>query len=113
MMNSEFVSRVTEGFARRLLADRRASDEQRVRRAWLTALTKEPTAAEISEALEYIREFQKSAAEKDLIEVEASRQEGPHRSPDHSAYYYAESRLAAWQSYCRVLLASNDFIYIQ
>jgi hypothetical protein len=113
MMNSEFVSRVAEGFARRLLSERRTPDEERIRQAWLVALAKTPTASEVSEALDYIRAFRKESAEKDLTEVEGGRQEGPHRSPDHSAYYYGESVIAAWQSYCRVLLASNDFIYIQ
>ena len=113
MMNSEFVSRVAEGFARRLLAERRTPDDERVRQAWMAALAKQPTEVEVSEALDYLRSFEESAAERDLTEVEAGRQEGPHRSPDHSAYYYGESTLAAWQSYCRVLLASNDFIYIQ
>ena len=113
MMNSDFVSRVTEGLARRLLAERRTPDAERVRQAWLTALAKEPTAVETVEALDYIRAFERQAAGKDLREVETSRQDGPHRSPDYPSYYYGESTLAAWQSYCRVLLASNDFIYIQ
>ena len=113
MMNSEFVSRVTENLARRLLAERRTPDEQRVRQAWVTTLGKEPTAAEVSEALDYVRAFHDQAAEKDFQEVETSRHDGSHRSPDYPAYYYGGATLAAWQSYCRVLLASNDFIYIQ
>ncbi len=113
MMNSDFVSRVTENLARRLLAERRTPDEQRARQAWLATLGKEPTTAEVSEALDYVRTFHDKAAEKDFQEVETSRQDGSHRSPDYPAYYYGGATLAAWQSYCRVLLASNDFIYIQ
>jgi len=113
MMNSDFVSRVTENLARRLLAERRTADEERVRQVWLATLGKEPTSDEASEALDYIRAFESEAAEKDLQEVETSRQDGSHRSPDYPAYYYGGATLAAWQSYCRVLLASNDFIYIQ
>ncbi|MDA1314119.1 MAG: PSD1 and planctomycete cytochrome C domain-containing protein [Acidobacteria bacterium] len=114
MMNSEFVSRVAEGFARRLLAERRMPDEERVRRAWLTALAKEPAAAEVSEALDYMRAFRKQAATKDAQDIGSSPQQGPDDpSPDTPSYYYGEPTLAAWRSYCRVLLASNDFIYIQ
>ncbi|MDE0167608.1 MAG: PSD1 and planctomycete cytochrome C domain-containing protein [Bryobacterales bacterium] len=113
MMNSEYVSRVAEGFARRVLAERRTPDEQRVRQAWHMALAKEPTVPEIEEALDYIRAFRKQSLDKDLTEVTSKRMEGPHRSPDYPAYHYSASMLAAWQSYCRVLLASNDFIYIQ
>jgi hypothetical protein len=112
MMNSEFVSRVAEGFARRLLAERRIPDEERVRLAWLTAVAKQPAAAEVSEALDYIRAFQKEAA-KNAQDMGSSPREGSDPSPDTPGYYYGESTLAAWRSYCRVLLASNDFIYIQ
>ncbi len=113
MMNSEFVSRVAQGLARGVLAERRMPDEKRIRSAWLTALAKRPTEAEIAEGLEYIAEFGKSAADKDLAEIEGSRQEEKHLSPDQPAYYYGEATLAAWQRYCKILLASNDFIYIQ
>ena len=113
MMNSEYVSRVAEGFARRVLAERRTPDEQRVRQAWLMALAKEPTTPEIEEALDYISAFRQQSLDKDLTEVTSKRMEGPHRSPDYPAYHYSASTLAAWQSYCRVLLASNDFIHIQ
>ena len=113
MMNSEFVSRVAEGFARRLLAERRIPDEERVSLAWLTAVAKQPAAAEVSEALDYIRAFQKEAAKKNAQDMGNSPREGSDPSPDTPGYYYGESTLAAWRSYCRVLLASNDFIYIQ
>ena len=114
MMNSKFVSRVAKGLTRRVLAERGRPDEQRVRSAWLTILAKEPSQIEIGEALVYIREFQEGAAEKDFTEIEGSRQEeGHHLSADQPAYYYGPSTLAAWQSYCKILVASNDFIYIQ
>jgi hypothetical protein len=114
MMNSKFVSRVAKGLTRRVLAERGTPDEQRVRSAWLTILAKEPSQIEIGEALVYIREFQEGAAEKDFTEIEGSRQEeGHHLSADQPAYYYGPSTLAAWQSYCKILVASNDFIYIQ
>ena len=113
MMNSELVARAAKGLARRVLAERRMPDEQRVRSAWLTVLAKQPTEAEVQEALAYVREFQEGAADRDLMEIEGSRQEEGHLSPDQPAYYYGEARLAAWQSYGKILLASNDFIYIQ
>ncbi len=113
MMNSEFVSRVAKGLARRVLAERRMPDERRVRSAWLTALAKEPTEAEIAEGLAYVAEFRSSATEMDFATIEGSRHAKEHRLSDQPAYYYGESALAAWQSYCKILLASNDFIYIQ
>ena len=113
MMNGEFVSRVAEALARRLLAVRRVPEEERVRRAWRIVLATQPDRDEMAEALDYIREFQRSAADKDLVPVESSRQGERHLSSDQPAYYYGESVLRAWRSYCKVLLASNDFIYIQ
>ncbi len=113
MMNGEFVSRVAEALARRLLAVRRVPEEERVRRAWRIVLATQPDRDEMAEALDYIRDFQRSAAGKDLVPVESSRQGERHLSSDQPAYYYGESVLRAWRSYCKVLIASNDFIYIQ
>ena len=86
MMNSEFVAKRAANIAEQLLADEVASEADRVREAYLGILTRHPEPAEVDGALSYIGGF-------------GSRFED--RTPQ-----------AAWQSYCRVLLASNDFIYV-
>ncbi len=86
MMNSEFVASRAGNLAEQLLQgeDRAASD--RVRRAYMAVLTREPDAGEIDSALSYVGSY--------------------------TASFQGAGELDAWQSYCRVLLASNDFIYV-
>ena len=86
MMNSEFVAKRAANIAEQLLADEVASEADRVREAYMGILTRHPEPAEVDGALSYIGGF-------------ALRFED--RTPQE-----------AWQSYCRVLLASNDFIYV-
>ena len=86
MMNSEFVAERAANIAEQLLADEAASEADRVRDAYMGILTRHPEPAEVDGALSYIGGF-------------GSRFED--RTPQE-----------AWQSYCRVLLASNDFIYV-
>ena len=86
MMNSEFVDQRASNIAGRLLEAGGPGDAHRVRQAYLSILSREPDATEIDGALTYLDGF-------------ASRLEGA--TPED-----------AWQSYCRVLLASNDFIYV-
>ena len=86
MMNSEFVAKRAANIAEQLLADEVASEADRVREAYMGILTRHPEPAEVDGALSYIGGF-------------ASRFED-------------RTQQEAWQSYCRVLLASNDFIYV-
>lgn len=86
MMNSEFVAQRADNLAQQLLADSNATDADRVREAHFRILTRQPDPSELDGALSYLGGF-------------ASRFEGT-------------SAEDAWQSYCRILLASNDFIFV-
>ena len=86
MMNSEFVARRASNLARLLLAAAPGEDAERARRAHLAVLTREPSAAEVDTALSYTARLR-------VRFPEASEQD-------------------AWASYCRILLASNEFLYI-
>ena len=86
MMNSDFVSARAANLAEQLLRAEAPSDADRVRQAYLRVLTREPEVGELDGALSYIGGF-------------GSR--------------FADARPRdAWQSYCRILLASNDFMYV-
>jgi hypothetical protein len=87
MLNSRFVSRRSQGFARQLLDDATQSDADRMERAYLHALGRRPQREEVASALAYVQELE-------------ARLGG------------AGARLAAWQSFGRVLLASNEFVYL-
>jgi hypothetical protein len=81
MMNSKFVAERSRGLAQELLKE--GSAEQRIRRAWLRVLGRDPTAEDIASGLAFVAAF-------------------PGKANDE----------LAWASYCRSLVSSNDFIYV-
>ena len=87
MMNSEFVAERAKNLAQRLLDDETLSDSRRVERAYRITLNRQADPGEIDSALTYVgnvkERFQDSFSASD-----------------------------AWGSFCRILLASNDFIYV-
>jgi hypothetical protein len=86
MMNSKFVSERTKALASKLLAED-PDEGHRFEHAWVLVLGRRPSMAELEEARRYIAGFPGGA--------------------DSS-----EERLLAWSSFCRSLVASNDFIYV-
>ena len=86
MMNSEFVASRAGNLAEQLLAAQDWTETDRAKRAYMAVLTREPDAGEIDSALSYIGTYAARFEDSTLQE--------------------------AWQSYCRILLASNDFIYV-
>jgi hypothetical protein len=87
MINSRFVVQRSKEFAKRLLDDAALSDKERIERAYLMALTRRPEPDETDSALTYI-----------------GNQEKQLGMPD--------SHLTAWQSLCQVLIATNEFLYL-
>jgi hypothetical protein len=88
MMNSEFVARQARSMAGQLLEDGVLDDAGRIRRAYYRVLGRPAQEKEVTRALEYLRLF-------------------PGK-PDSQV-----GRLLAWTSFCRALVASNDFLYIR
>ena len=92
VMNSPFVIEQSRAFAAGLLADKSATDAARIKTAYLKAYNRPPTANEVSRALAYIAKY---AARVSAME------------PDH-----AKQRTLAWESFCQIIYASNEFIYV-
>lgn len=85
-MNSEFVTEHASNLARQLAAAG-PDDASRIRTAYLRITGREPSGEEISAASGYIAR--------------------------HAAKFPGDgSTQKAWQSFCRALMASNDFIYV-
>lgn len=93
MMNSEIVSEQTKALAESLLADQALNEATRIQRLFELAFSRPATQQEIDRALAYIEHYAKA--------MQAMK-----KTPE-------ESRLRAWQSYCRVIIASNEFIYVE
>ena len=61
--------------------------------AYLTAYARPATDAESTRALNYIHEYKQALAAESVPEGEAT--------------------VRAWQSFCRVLVSANEFIYVE
>jgi mono/diheme cytochrome c family protein len=89
MMNGKVMTESSRRLAERLLA-MPDSDGDRVRAAFVRLYSRPATAAETSKILDHIARMADAAKDR----------------PE------AERRTLAWQSACRVLLAANEFVYV-
>jgi hypothetical protein len=86
-LNSEFLTDRSLDVAKSLLGAKELSDAARVESAYLRILNRQPAKEEVDQSLKYIEGFkQRFAGEK--------------------------TDQKAWQSLCRTLMASNDFVYV-
>lgn len=93
MMNSSVVLEQSSNMAAGLLGKAHLDDAGRIREAYEIALGRLPTAPETDRALRFIAR----------VETRLNSHE-----PDD-----AKRRLRAWQSLCRTLVASNEFLYLE
>jgi len=87
MMNSEFLSERSAKVAASLLAGANRQSREILESVYLRTLNRRPAAEELDAGLTYVASFQQKFS-------------GP------------DAEIAAWRSMIRVLLASNDFIYV-
>ena len=90
MMNSELVWQAAGDVADSLLKEDGLNDTQRTRLLYETCLGRVPSKTETSRAANFLAKFE--ATEKEGAEQKASKQ--------------------AWQALCQVVLASNEFLYV-
>ncbi len=92
VMNSPFVIEQSKAFAASLLADKSATDAMRVKAAYMKAYNRPPTATEQSRAIAYMTKY---AAHVAAMEPDPVKQ-----------------KTLAWESFCQIIYASNEFIYV-
>jgi hypothetical protein len=92
MMNSPFVLEQAKGFASELLAQEGASEDKILYTAYMRAFARAPRADEITRAKNFLSRYSQQLAANE---------------PDEK-----KRRLRGWQGLCQVLLASNEFIYV-
>jgi len=92
MMNSSLVLKSTRAMAGRLLTRPDLDDAGRVREAYERALARPPQPQDVDRALTFI-----SRIEKALEPTESDA---------------AKRHNLAWASFCKALLSSNEFIYL-
>jgi hypothetical protein len=91
MLNGQLVDQAAEALAKAVLAEP-GDDAARVREAYRRAYGRAPTAGELERATAYLRQ---SEAGGDPMLTAADR------------------RLRAWRGLCRVLLAANEFVFVE
>jgi hypothetical protein len=87
MLNSDFLSVRSRNIARQLLADASLTPAKRMERAYLKTVNRAPAPEDIDAGLTYIGQFR-------------------------SKWTGSDAEAESWQSMVRVLMASNDFIYV-
>jgi hypothetical protein len=93
LLNSPFVRDQARAFAERLLSDATSTDDQRIVRAHLLAFGRSAAADELAEARAFLSAY---------LAAQAAR-----------ARPEADRRVSAWQSFCQLLLCSNEFLYVE
>ena len=107
MMNSPLVASQAERLARRLLEDESAVDDSdRIRLAYEICFARPALAGEIDRAEAFVRRLESEAGESVSIAWPPGDSMEQATSP-------ISARLHAWRSLCKVLIASNEFIYIR
>ncbi|MFO1021999.1 MAG: DUF1553 domain-containing protein [Planctomycetales bacterium] len=93
MMNSDFVLKQTRSLAERLLGRKDMTDSDRLQNVYVRFFARPPKPVETERALSYLTHFEERAKTE--------------------KFHASELRLAAWQSLCRALLSSNEFLYVE
>lgn len=91
LMNGKIVHEQTRSWTTKWLADKSLDDAGRIRRLYLQAFSRPPSDREIARSLEFI----------ERIESEFTRK------------WATDARTQAWQSFCRVIVSANEFVYVE
>ncbi|MCG3160861.1 MAG: hypothetical protein JMDDDDMK_01937 [Acidobacteria bacterium] len=86
-LNSEFLNERAQDVAKSLLDKKGLSDASRVETAYARILNRQPAKEEVDQSLKYIEGFKQKFAGENVGQK-------------------------AWQSLCRALMSSNDFVYV-
>ena len=93
MMNSEFVEQCAANFAKLLFNDGLQTDDERIERAYLQAYGRKPTTDEVAESKKFLHEVAQAFVTSSA-------------SPE-------QQQILSWNSFCHVIVSSNEFIYVK
>jgi hypothetical protein len=92
-MNSRLIEDRTRQWAQRLLAETSLTDEARIKTLYERAYSRAPKPEEVARAIAFVQRVEAAGVEQKLSATDA--------------------KLQAWQSLCRVVLASSEFVYVE
>lgn len=93
MMNSDFVAKASSDLATRLLSQQQADDTRRISEMYQLAYGRDVTPEEVEQSKSFVAEIEKALQPTE---------------PDP-----ANRHRRAWATLCQVVLAANEFIYLQ
>lgn len=106
MMNSPLVASQAESLAEILLAEDRSGDAQKVMKAYEICFGRLPDSTEVERAIAFVGRIEDAATTADSVSWPPG--EGAAAEPSK-----IDARHHAWRSLCKVLIASNEFIYVR
>lgn len=92
MLNSPLVAAQSQELARRVLNQPSLGDAERIRELYAMTFQRAPTVSEQTRALEFISQLEQNS--------QLAADAGPRRE-------------LAWRSFCRTLLAANEFLFVE
>lgn len=92
MMNSDFMMQHTKDFADEIIHETQLDASDKVNRIYERTFSRPATAMEVNQALNYINQYK-----QELQPLKMSEEEKERRT---------------WQSLCRILIASNEFLFV-
>mgnify|MGYP001965473634 CR=1 FL=1 len=107
MMNSPMVASQAESLAGRILADGSRDDAERVSHAYEICFGRTAESHEIDRALAFVGRMELEGG------PDRSHPWPPREGIGDRDAELIDARHAAWRSLCRVLIASNEFIYVR
>jgi hypothetical protein len=94
LMNGDLVREQTRHMAVALLGRSDLDDPARVNAAYLRAFDRKASGAEVSRSLDFVRRLESQWESEKVVDA-------------------AERRIRAWQGLCRVLVSTNEFLYVE
>ncbi len=91
LMNGKIVHAQTRSWTTKLLDDKSLDDASRIRRMYLQAFGRPPSEKEIARSSDFVQRI-----ESELVRAKT-----------------ADARMQAWQSFCRVIVSANEFVYVE
>jgi hypothetical protein len=91
MMNSDVMNEQSARLATRIAAEQPNDRDARVRDLYLIALGRRPAETEVARAHAFVERY----------------------APPQSGEAVVADSMAAWQALCRVILSSNEFLYVE
>ena len=88
LMNSDFIADATLRMAKSLQEREAPNSRARLHHLYQSVYGRAPTDGEVKTALRFLRHYRNESVQKD-------------------------PNLDAWQAFCQVLVASNEFVYVQ